>query len=211
MRSHTVIFGDTETTGLEAGSDLILEVGFMAVSVPEFVEIESWSTAIATPGCLEKLATNDFVQKMHEESGLAAELRAMIAGERPIVTPRQALVESLAFINRHLPNVELDEKGRPELLLCGANPDFDRRFLLSWMPDVAKKFHYRSFDVNTLFYLRRWLLGGPREKLGTQHRTIADCQQSLAGVREFIADFGAATQAALIEAGLVVAAPEKKA
>ena len=209
--SHTVIFGDTETTGLEAGSDLILEVGFMAVSVPEFVEIESWSTAIATPGCLEKLASNDFVQKMHEESGLAGELRAMMTGERPAVTPRQALVESLAFINRHLPNVELDDKGRPELLLCGANPDFDRRFLLSWMPDVAKKFHYRSFDVNTLFYLRRWLLGGPREKLGTQHRTIADCQQSLQGVRDFIQDFGAATQAALIEAGLVVAAPEKKA
>jgi oligoribonuclease (3'-5' exoribonuclease) len=200
--SHTVIFGDVETTGLEERSDLILEVGFMAVSIPEFEEIESWSTPIATEGCMQKLAGNQFVFDMHEVSGLNADLRAMIKGEKTIVTPRAALVEALAFINRHLPNVELDDRGRPELLLCGANPDFDRRFLQSWMPDLAKKFHYRSFDVNTLFYLRRWLLGGPREKLGTVHRTIADCRQSLQGVRDFIQAFGAATAAALVEAGL---------
>jgi oligoribonuclease (3'-5' exoribonuclease) len=200
--SHTIIFGDVETTGLEASSDLILEVGFMAVSVPEFEEIESWSTPIATDGCMQKLSTNQFVFDMHETSGLNAELRAMIKGEKTPVTPRAALIESLAFINRHLPNVELDERGRPELLMCGANPEFDRKFLQSWMPDLAKKFHYRAFDVNTLFYLRRWLLGGPREKLGTEHRTIADCRQSLAGVRDFVQAFGDATAAALVEAGL---------
>jgi hypothetical protein len=72
------------------------------------------------------------------------------------------------------------------------------------MPDLAKKFHHRQIDVNTLFLLRRFLLGGPAVKFGTAHRTIADNRQALAGVHEFVNSFGAATRAALIECGSVV-------
>jgi oligoribonuclease (3'-5' exoribonuclease) len=189
----TLFFIDVETTGLyPVEQHRILELGITAVSEPDFVEIDSWSTAIHHDDGMKILATNAFVFEMHEASGLNTELRAMAKGEKPKVLPRQALLEALAFVNRHSANCERDERGTPEVFMCGANPGFDRDYLKSWMPDLAKRFHHRSIDVNTLFLLRRFLLGGPRAKFGTAHRTIADNRQALAGIHEFVQSFAAA-------------------
>lgn len=189
----TLFFVDVETTGLyPVEENRILEIGIMAVSEPDFVELDAWSTPVYHADGLKVLAANQFVFDMHEESGLNAELRAMAKGETPQVLPRQALLEALAFVNRHAVNCGVDDRGRPEVFLCGANPTFDRDYLKAWMPDLAKRFHHRVFDVNTLFLLRRWLLGGPVAKFGTAHRTLADCRQALAGIHEFVQGFAAA-------------------
>lgn len=189
----TIFFVDVETTGLyPVEQNRILEIGIMAVSEPDFVELDAWSTPVFHDDGLKILAANAFVFDMHEESGLNGELRAMAKGEAPKVTPRQALLEALAFVNRHAVNCQLDDRGKPEVFLCGANPQFDRDYIQSWMPDLAKRFHHRVFDVNTLFLLRRFILGGPRAKFGTAHRTLADCRQALAGIHDFVQSFGAA-------------------
>lgn len=189
----TLFFVDVETTGLyPVEQNRILELGIVAVSEPDFVEIDAWSTPVFHEDGMKVLSANAFVFEMHEASGLNAELRAMAKGEAPKVTPRQALVEALAFVNKHAVNCALDDAGRPEVFLCGANPGFDRDYLKSWMPDLMKRFHHRQIDVNTLFLLRRFLLGGPRAKFGTAHRTLADCRQSLAGIHEFVQSFAAA-------------------
>lgn len=201
----TLFFVDVETTGLyPVEKHRILEIGITAVSEPDFIEIESWSTPVHHPDGLQILAANAFVFEMHEASGLNAELRAMAKGEAPPVTPKQALLEALAFVNRHAVNCGTDDRGKPEVFMCGANPGFDRDYLKSWMPDLMNRFHHRQIDVNTLFLIRRFLLGGPVAKFGTEHRTIADNRQALQGIHDFINSFGEATRAALIECGSVV-------
>lgn len=190
--SHIVIGADTETTGLmPAEKNFILEVGLVAIRVPEFEIVDSWSTPILHDMKEVAMRCDSFVWEMHKESGLVEELRQMNVGERPAVNPKQALLESLAFVNKHAADFEVDEKGRPMCVLLGANPDFDRRYFEAWMPDLAKKFHYRSFDVNTLFALRRWVFGGPVVKLGQKHRTLDDCKQAVQGVHEFFEAFAA--------------------
>lgn len=182
----TLIFLDLETTGLDpVESNLILEIGMLAVSCPDFVEIEAWSTPVFHGGQELVNRCNNFVFAMHQESGLVEELRKMNAGERPRVLPKAALLEALAFFNRHAQDADRERNHKPEVVLCGANPEFDRRYLKVWMPDLEKRFHYRNFDVNSLFLLRRWVFGGPAEKLGTKHRAIDDCRQAVAGVHAF--------------------------
>ncbi len=190
--SHIIIVADTETTGLMPPSkNFILELGLGAVRVPEFEVVEVWSTPILHDMKEVAMRCGDFVWNMHKEGGLIEELRQMNVGERPAVTPKMALLEALAFVNRHFCDFELDERGNPLCVLAGANPDFDRRYLEEWMPDLAKKFHYRSFDVNTLFALRRWVFGGPIVKLGQKHRVVDDIHQAVAGVHEFFEAFAA--------------------
>lgn len=189
----TIFFLDVETTGLyPVEKNLILELGITAVSEPEFTEIESWSTCIHHEQGEVSKRLDDFVLKMHQASGLMADLSKMWNGEAPKVLPRQALLEALAFVNRHAANCGTDERGKLEVFMCGANPGFDRDYLKSWMPDLMSRFNHRQIDVNTLFLIRRFLLGGPVAKFGTAHRTIADNRQALAGIHEFVHDFATA-------------------
>lgn len=198
--SHIIIIADTETTGLyPPEKNFILEIGLGAVRVPEFEIVEIWSTPILHDMKEVAMRCDEFVWNMHKTGGLVEELRQMNVGERPAVTPKQALLEALAFVNRHAVDFELDERGRGMCVLGGSNPDFDRRYLESWMPDLAKKFHYRSFDVNTLFALRRWVFGGPIVKLGQKHRVQDDIVQAVQGVHEFFDAFAEGYRARIDE------------
>lgn len=190
----STIFGiDVETTGLfPPEKNRILEIGITAIDEPSFTEIESWSTVIFYEAGEIGPLMNDFVLTMHQENGLLAEMGEMATGKRPKVLMRQALLEALAFVNRHAVNCGTDDRGKPEVFMMGANPDFDRRYLESWMPDLMKRFHYRVFDVNTLFLLRRFILGGPHAKFGTAHRVLADNRQALQGIHDFVQSFAAA-------------------
>lgn len=190
----STIFGlDVETTGLyPPEKHRILEIGITAISEPDFTEIESWSSLVYyEAGEISKLM-NDFVLKMHQQNGLLKELGAQQKGEAPRTPMKNVQLEALAFVNRHAVNCGTDDNGRIEVFAMGANPSFDRAYIECWMPDLAKRFHYRQFDVNTLFLLRRFLLGGPRSKFGTAHRVLADNRQALAGIHEFVQDFAAA-------------------
>jgi oligoribonuclease len=192
----TLIFADTETTGLEPKSgQLLLEVGLLAVSEPDFAEIDAWSTPIQwLPEQLDAaLAGNDFVRRMHTENGLLAELGASpmkLREQGGLPSLGQAQIEAKAFVNRHSKNAQIDAYGRPEIVLCGANPEFDRKWLAVFMPDLAAKFHYRNFDINSLWLLKRWLLGGEAVKFGQKHRVLADCREAVATVHKFVEAFG---------------------
>lgn len=192
----TLIFADLETTGLDqyAKGGLVLEIGLLAVSEPDFVEIDHWSSAIQwMPEQLDAAGMDPFVLDMHTKSGLLAEIRAnpmklRASGGLPV--RGQAQIEAMAFVARHAPNAMIDERGHAEIVLCGANPDFDRRWMQAHLPDLAAKFHYRSFDINSLWLLKRWILGGERAKFGQAHRVLADCREAVATVHQFVEAFG---------------------
>jgi oligoribonuclease len=174
---QTALFLDTETTGLypNAQGAALLEIGILAVEVPTFREIDSWSSVIVE---LDRLADplkgcDDYVRNMHTENGLLADLKAAIASEH---TPRLFDVQqaAISFYNKHA-------SGR-KVYLAGANPAFDRGWLDVHMPALAKKFSHRNLDVNAFFILKEYLAG--QEKHGTKHRALEDCRQCVRAVHD---------------------------
>lgn len=180
---QTAIFLDLETTGLfpkESGA-AILEIGMLAVEVPSFREIDSWSTVMISNAAQLKdplAGCNDFVRTMHTENGLSKDLVIAAAASQRIGRLSPSLAEAQAgaetFYNRHA-------SGK-RVYLAGAKPDFDRNWMDHHMPSLAKKFHYRGFDTNAFFILREYLVGV--EKSGQAHRVLDDCRQAVKVVHE---------------------------
>lgn len=168
-----IIFLDLETTGLNPSGNLttaaVLELAMVAVEVPRFRELEHYTTPIArAPGIPLQAGCDDYVRKMHTESGLFADIEARG------IQRGDAEKAAVAFYNRHCSGYRV--------ALAGSNPDFDRRWLEVWMPELARKFLHRNFDVNSFFLLKEYLVG--REKSGTKHRALDDCRQAIAGVHQ---------------------------
>jgi oligoribonuclease len=178
-----LIFIDLETSGLDPATGEILEIGMLAVDPRTMRELAAWSTPLKA-----KCFTGEWhpkVVEMHTASGLLAELRSgpqnlkLAAGGFPDV--REAEAHAVGFFNGN--RGRTDPGWSP---LCGANPDFDRRWLERHMPALARCFHYRSFDSNFCWQLRQFVTGGGQEKVGVAHRALADCRQSIQTIREFL-------------------------
>jgi oligoribonuclease len=167
--SQKMVFLDLETTGLapSAPGAAILEIAMVVVEVPRFVEVDHFSVPVARlPGLKVDHGCDEYVTKMHTESGLFADILAHG------VQRQQAEDLAVAFYNRHCSGTSS--------YLGGSNPDFDRRWLDVWMTTLSRKLHYRNFDVNSLFILREYLTG--RVKGNAKHRALDDCRQAIAGV-----------------------------
>jgi oligoribonuclease (3'-5' exoribonuclease) len=182
---QTILLCDTETTGLipNAPGAALLEIGMLAVQVPTFREIESWSSVVVELDRLDDplKGCDDYVRKMHTENGLLADLQAAIKGGQgrtPKPLPRLFDVQqaAIAFYNKHA-------SGR-RVYLGGAKPDFDRAWLAHHMPALEKKFHYRGFDTNAFFILQEYLFGGDTLKKGQKHRVLDDCRQCIRTVHD---------------------------
>src|SRR5690606_41859087 len=76
--------------------------------------------------------------------------------------------EVLAFVREHAPQTL-----NWHTPLAGANPDFDRRFLVKHMPKLARAFHYRNFDVRSITQLQDWIEG--LAHVESPHRALDDC------------------------------------
>lgn len=166
-----MLFLDLETTGLNPQDPgaAILEVALVACQVPQFRELDHFTTPVrrSVEGADPLTGCDDYVRNMHTESGLAA----LIPGG---MGRKDAEAAAVAFYNKHCSGARV--------YLGGSNPDFDRRWLDFHMPALAKKFHYRNLDINSLFILKEYMIG--REKSGTAHRALDDCRQAIRGVHD---------------------------
>ena len=168
------VFLDIETTGLYPKQGSILEIALIVVEVPRLTEVARFSTVCAPNDWTQLQKMDPVVVKMHTESGLLAEYQA----ERttPLFKAAHSEPELCVWL--------LNQTGGETVYLAGSNPDFDRRWLEEHMPNLARKLHYRNFDVNTFFILREWIAG--KEKHGTKHRALDDCLQAIQGVRDHL-------------------------
>lgn len=160
---------DLEMTGLDANSDVIVEIATLVTDDELNIVAEGPDLVIHQP---EAALANmdDVVTKMHTSSGL---LDAIRASE---ISLEQAGAETLAFLKEHI------EQPRT-VPLCGNSIGMDRRFLSVHLSEIEEFLHYRSVDVSTIKELaRRWYpedLPG-LSKGASAHRAMDDIKESLA-------------------------------
>jgi oligoribonuclease len=165
---------DLEMTGLDAGSDVIVEIATLITDDDLEIVAEGPDLVVHQPP--EVLARmGDVVREMHTRSGL---LKAIEASE---VTLEEAGRLTLAFLKEHIPAAR-------SVPLCGNSIGTDRRFLTAYLPEIEEYLHYRSVDVSTVKELaKRWLptiLGdAPRKAEG--HRALDDIRESVAELRYY--------------------------
>ena len=165
---------DCEMTGLDLGSDKLIEIAALVTDSDLNVIGEGVDVVIhADDAALA--AMPDVVTKMHAASGLTEEVRAAT------VTVAQAEQMVLDYLRKHI-------DGDGAVPLAGNSIATDRGFIARDMPELDGYLHYRMVDVSSIKELcRRWfppIYFGQPEK-GLAHRALADIRESIRELRYY--------------------------
>jgi oligoribonuclease len=172
--SDRLVWIDCEMTGLDLGSDLLIEVA--AVVTDAELNLLGEGVDVVIGATVEDMARMpDVVREMHASSGLTDEVVASS------MTMKDAEQQVLAYIKEWVP-----EEGKAPL--CGNSIATDRGFLTRDMPELDSWLHYRMVDVSSVKELaRRWYprayYGSPKK--GGGHRALADIKESVLELRYY--------------------------
>jgi oligoribonuclease len=173
-----LIWIDLEMTGLDPGTDAILEIATVVTDRDLSVLAEGPVLAIRQP--LARLeAMDEWNRGTHRQSGL---------WDRVLASPYSlAEAEALTcdFLAQWVPAGQSP--------MCGNSICQDRRFLARLMPRLERWFHYRNLDVSTVKELaRRWapgVLDGIAKE--SRHTALADVLESIEELRHYRRHMGA--------------------
>ncbi len=167
QNEQNLIWVDMEMTGLEPETDRILEIAMIVTD--KDLNVLAEGPVIAVHQSDETLAgMDDWNQRTHGQSGLIDRVKTSEYDEA------KAVAECLAFMREWVP-----ERQSP---MCGNSIGQDRRFMVKYMPELERYFHYRNIDVSTVKELvRRWKPEVMDEftKAGT-HQALDDIRESIA-------------------------------
>jgi oligoribonuclease len=162
-----LVWIDCEMTGLEVENDGLIEIAVLLTDFDLNV-LDDGIDLVINPGPEALAHMNDYVHKMHTESGLLPLIENGLS-------VKEAEQKVLDYIKKH-------GKGSGRPLVGGNTIGMDRRFISRYMPRLDEKLHYRSVDVSTLKELsRRWFepsFWNAPEKHGG-HRALADIAESI--------------------------------
>ena len=169
-----LVWIDCEMTGLELGSDLLVEIAALVTDSDLNVLGDGVDIVIgATAEQLERMPP--VVQEMHASSGLTQEVLASTT------TVREAEDEVLAYLREWI----TEPRKAP---LCGNSIGTDRGFITRDMAELDGFLHYRMVDVSSVKELaRRWYprayFQAPKKAGG--HRALADIRESIQELRYY--------------------------
>ena len=168
-----IVWIDCEMTGLDLGSDALVEVACV-VTDADLRELDAGVSVVIRPPDAPFAAMPDIVREMHTASGLIEEIP-----HGTTLEAAEALV--LDYIRSHCP----EPRKAP---LAGSSVYVDRGFLARDMPALDAHLHYRLIDVSSIKELvRRWY---PRVYFNSppkrgNHRALADARESVAELRYY--------------------------
>ena len=161
---------DTETTGLDGASDLLLEVGIVLTD-DELNFIDQKDIIVGHIPERRLLQMIPLVQTMHRESGLWHDV---LQSRFDAPSAEAVMVAWLA------------ERIAPDTPMCGSTISFDReRFLRPQMPSLEALFHYRTIDVSSFKETARRFAPSVYDEWQEikseikAHRTLSDCYESI--------------------------------
>ena len=174
--SDRLVWIDCEMTGLDLGSDLLIEVAAL-VTDAELNTLGEGVDVVIGASAEDMARMPDVVRDMHASSGLTD---AVVAST---VTMKEAEEQVLAYIKEWVPEPN-------KAPLCGNSIATDRGFLARDMPELDEWLHYRMVDVSSVKELaRRWARWPPpfygSPKKGGGHRALADMKESVLELRYY--------------------------
>lgn len=153
---------DLEMSGLDDVTDKILEIAVVITDL-DLKPLETYHRIVFQPPVVLE-TMNDWCKKTHGESGLTA----LVATGTPLETCEKELTE---LVGRHFPASE-------RVVLCGNSVNNDKRFIDRYMPEFAKRLHYRLIDVSSFKEVFREKYGVSFQK-GNAHRAVDDILESI--------------------------------
>lgn len=164
-----LVWVDLETTGLDPCNDVILEIAIV-ITDGAMREIAFWSQVVGDMKWNHRSDADPFVREMHDKNGL------WLACDASTFSLERVEQSCIHFLDAYAPNYDGP--------ICGASPHFDKSFLDSDMPHLARRFSHRVFDVSTLKQLECNVIGLATET-ETTHRALPDIRGSIAEARAF--------------------------
>jgi len=170
-----ILWVDLEMTGLEANSDLILEVAAI-VTDWNFKEIATYEGIVKNEDMVlsERIAVNALFWDANPKS------RDGLLEQNQHGKPLEQIEdELLKFIDKHF------EKDTP-VLLAGNSIHMDRRFIVAQWPRLDARLHYRMLDVSA------WKVvfeGKFKNKFAKpeDHRALGDIRGSIMELQYYLA------------------------
>ena len=157
---------DLEMTGLDPEVERIIEIATIVTDYDlNIIDVGPNLVIKQSEELINSM--DDWNTEQHNKSGLVQDVR------NSIISERDAELETLEFLKKYM---------KPgESPLCGNTISQDRRFLIKYMPDLAKFFHYRNLDVTSLKLLvNMWrpdlILNNSKN---AKHRALDDVRDSI--------------------------------
>jgi oligoribonuclease len=159
-----------EMTGLDESMHVILEVAAVVTDL-NFTPSAEYHRIVFQPP--EKLALmDDWCVKTHGKSGLTQ----AVATGTPLETVERELLELAAA--HYAP----DER----IVIAGNSIGNDRRFIDKYLPEFAKRLHYRMIDVSSFKEIFKDKYGIKYEKKDN-HRAVEDIFASIEELKTYLA------------------------
>ena len=161
---------DLEMTGLDDNVHVILEFGAVVTDL-DFNPLAEFHRIVLQPPA--KLALMDeWCVKTHGASGLTA----AVATGTPLAEVES---EFLSLIDQHYTK-------DTRIVIAGNSIGNDRRFIDRYMPNLAKRLHYRMIDVSSFKEIFRDKYGINYEKRD-KHRATDDVFASIEELKAYLA------------------------
>lgn len=183
-----LVWTDLETTGLNPGEDIVLEVA-VVVTDDDLNTLGQFTSLIVDedPACfMPKRADSSarfsgsgkrFVYEPHFDNGLVTALCGALQDD-PFLSLSHVEGQLVDFLNSMGVHKKLEMKDRPPL--AGSTISFDRDFMKVHLPEALQLLHYRNVDVSTVRELaHRWWPELPDPEKKGAHRALEDILESI--------------------------------
>lgn len=160
---------DLEMTGLDENKHHILEVAAMVTTYGFEIKEEYHRVVFQRPEVLALM--DDWCVKTHGESGLTE----AVATGTPL---SQVESDLIALADRFY-------KTSDRIVIAGNSINNDRRFIDKYLPQFAKRLHYRLIDVSSFKEVFREKYGVQFKKANT-HRALDDIRESIKELQTYL-------------------------